>query len=324
MPLVENSNYRPPLFFKNAHLQTSLPTLLRKVRGIHYKRERISTPDDDFLDLDWSARGSNKVCILCHGLESSSGEPYMRGMAKAFNRRGWDAAAMNFRGCSGEPNRRLRSYHSGATDDLQTVIDHIQRLDRYKEIVVVGFSLGGNLVLKYIGEQGIHISPIISGAAALSVPCDLESCSRQMAKQGNKFYMRRFIKKLNRKMERKCRFPEAPFHYEQFLKMKTFKEFDDLYTGPVHGFKDAVEYWTRCSCRQFLHRIQIPTLLINAMDDPFLTERCHPVPEAAENPQFYFERPAYGGHLGFISMNSNGEYWHEKRVADFLRIEPGL
>ncbi len=322
MPFVENSSYRPPLFLKNAHLQTSLPTLFRKVRGFEYRRERIDTPDGDFLDLDWSETGSKKVCILCHGLESNSGEPYMMGMVRAFNRRDWDAVAMNFRGCSGEPNRHLRSYHSGATDDLQTVVAHIEGLSRYEEIVVVGFSLGGNLALKYIGERGGNVSPILSGAAAVSVPCDLESCSGQMAQWENRFYMRRFIKKLNRKMEIKCRFPEAHFRFEEFLKMTTFKEFDDHYTGPVHGFKDAVDYWNRCSCRQFLHDIQVPTLLINAEDDPFLTERCHPTSEAEENPSFYFEKPAHGGHVGFMSRNSNGEYWHEKRVADFLSVKP--
>ncbi len=324
MPLVEKSTYSPPLLLRNAHLQTILPTLARKVNGINYQRERIKTPDDDFLDLDWSAKGFSKVCVLCHGLESSSGEPYMKGMVRALNRRNWDAVAINFRGCSGEPNRRLRTYHSGATDDLQTVVDHIQNLGRYDEIALIGFSLGGNLVLKYVGEQGAGISDRITRAAAVSVPCDLESCSQRMTERKNGIYMRRFIKKLIRKMEHKCRLAEAPFRLEQFLSMKTFKEFDDLYTGPVHGFKDAVDYWTRCSCRQFLHRIKIPTLLINAVDDPFLSEQCYPVGEAKESELFYLERPAHGGHVGFMTFDSKGEYWHEGQVADFVTRGRGL
>ncbi len=140
MPIIEHSNYSPPFGFKNKHLQTILPTLTRKVRGICYERERITTPDEDFIDLDWSKIGSRKVTILCHGLESGSGEPYMMGMVKALNRRGWDAAAMNFRGCSGEPNKRMRSYHSGASDDLQSVLKYIQSRNRYEKVSLIGFS----------------------------------------------------------------------------------------------------------------------------------------------------------------------------------------
>ncbi len=318
MPIIEHSNYSPPFGFKNKHLQTILPTLIRKVSGICYKRERITTPDDDFIDLDWSKTGSRKVSVLCHGLESGSGEPYMRGMVKALNRRGWDAAAMNFRGCSGEPNKRMRSYHSGASDDLQSVLEHIQSQNRYEKISLIGFSLGGNLVLKYLGERGAGLSRPIVAAATISVPCDLESCSRQMAQPGNRFYMRRFIKKLIRKMKPKCAMPSAPFRLEDFLPMKTFEEFDGLYTGPVHGFRDAVDYWTQCSARQFLPRIQIPTLLINAWDDPFLSPKCYPVEEAKKSRYLYLEIPHCGGHVGFITFGGKGEYWHEAKVGEFL------
>lgn len=318
MPLIVQSSYQPPPLLRNAQLQTVLPTLFRRVRGFRYERERLTLPDGDFLDLDWSRKGSEKVVIICHGLESSSSEPYMRGMVRAFNRRGWDAVAVNFRSCSGEPNLRLRSYHSGATDDLDAVVRHILTAGKCRSLAVVGFSLGGNLVLKYIGENGSGLHPEIVASAAVSVPCDLESSADLLAENTNRFYMRRFIRKLNAKMVYKVKFPEAPFRLEDFDKVKDFRQFDDLYTGPVHGFKDAVDYWTHCSSRQFLPSIRRPTLLISAQDDPFLSDACYPGKEAQESEFFTLDAPEYGGHVGFISFNHGGEYWHETRVADFI------
>src|SRR5208337_5373319 len=171
MPVIENSTYKAPYFLKNNHLQTVLPTLFRRVRGVSYKRVRIDTPDGDFLDLDYSYSGhsdSDRLVIVSHGLEGDSHRAYMKGMIRAFNRRGWDGIAFNFRGCSGEPNRRAVTYHSGKTDDLHCVIEYALSSGNYKVVTLVGFSLGANLTLKYAGERGNKIYPEIKSAVGIS------------------------------------------------------------------------------------------------------------------------------------------------------------
>ena len=159
MPIVHPSSYRPPLFFKNGHLQTIYPNLFRHVAGVSYLRQRISTPDDDFLDLDWSPVGADRVAILAHGLEGNSTRPYVFGMVRALNRSGWDAVVWNFRGCSGEPNQKVRFYHSGDTEDLHTVLTCVHQRSCYKTSALIGFSLGGNVILKYLGEQAMQLNP---------------------------------------------------------------------------------------------------------------------------------------------------------------------
>ncbi|MEM7791757.1 MAG: alpha/beta fold hydrolase, partial [Verrucomicrobiota bacterium] len=173
MPIIENSSYRAPILFRNAHLQTIYPTLFRRVPLITNNRQRINTPDGDFLDLDWSDNLQGKrLAILTHGLEGHSRGAYTQGMARALQRCGWDVLAWNFRGCSGEPNRKFQSYHSGATEDLQNVLNHVFETANYQQIALIGFSLGGNLMLKYLGDQGNGLDPRIQAAIALSVPCD--------------------------------------------------------------------------------------------------------------------------------------------------------
>src|ERR1051325_1100597 len=175
MPIVARSSYVPPPFLANGHLQTLFPTLLRKVRGVAYQRARIATPDDDFLDLDWAEQGASRLAIIAHGLEGDSKRAYVLGMVKALLKNGWDAVVWNARGCSGEPNRALRFTHSGATEDLQTVVAHVSSTGNYSEIAFFGFSLGGNLTLKYVGERGLELDRRIKAAVAFSVPCDLQS-----------------------------------------------------------------------------------------------------------------------------------------------------
>src|SRR5439155_743102 len=193
MPVIAHSTYVAPRLLSNGHVQTFLPTLIRRVRALPYQRERISTPDGDFLDLDWAKTGSRQLAVLAHGLEGDSKAHYMLAMVKALAKRGWDAVAWNARGCSGEPNRVLRFTHSGATEDLQTVISHVLSASNYSQIALIGFSLGGNLTLKYVGERGRELDPRIKAAVAFSVPCDLQSGSRKLAEPANRIYMRRFL-----------------------------------------------------------------------------------------------------------------------------------
>ena len=318
MPLISASDYKPWGLFKNAHIQTIYPPLFRKVRNVNYIRERISTPDHDFIDLDWSRIDGDKAVIVLHGLEGHSQRSYVLGMIRALNSRGWDAVAFNFRGCSGQPNRLLRSYHCGATEDLQTVVHHVIDHYPYACISLVGFSVGGNLTLMYLGEKKYTISPLIKCAAAVSVPCDLESSADKLAAPSNILYMKRFLKMFHDKIRVKMRMMPDEIDDANYHSIRTFKDFDERYTAPIHGFSSAEDYWTQCSCKQFLPGIEIPVLLVSARDDPFLGKECYPVEEASNSRHLYFEMPDHGGHVGFVDFRSNGEYWHEKRIAAFV------
>lgn len=317
MPLIRSSAYSPPPFFYNGHLQTIFPSLFREVPGISYQRERISTADHDFLDLDWSLVGANRLAILSHGLEGNSTRSYIVGMAQALNRRGWDVLAWNFRGCSGEPNRTIRFYHSGATEDLHRVVSHVAISRSYQTIVLIGFSMGGNLILKYLGERSTHFESL-KRAVAFSVPCDLQSGSAKMADFSNTIYMIRFLRSLHEKIQQKMRLMPDQIDDIGYREIKTFEQFDDRYTAPLHGFKNARDYYSRASCRQFLRNISIPSLLVNARNDPFLGLSCFPVQEAEENPNLYLEIPESGGHVGFVDFNEEGEYWSERRAMEFI------
>lgn len=318
MPLIDPSSYVPPALFSNGHIQTIFPALLRKVDGVFYHRERIATPDEDFLDLDWSRKEARRLGVVCHGLEGDSTRPYVMGMVRALNGAGWDALAWNYRGCGGEINRRLRFYHSGETGDLGTVIAHAVASGAYEKVALIGFSAGGNIVLKYLGEQGDSLAMPVCGAAAFSVPCDLGASARRLADPGNRFYLRRFLKLLHEKIRRKMELMPGEIDDRDYDRIKTFKEFDDRYTARLFGFKDAEDYWRRASCKPYLERIRVPALLVNALDDPFLTPECRPVEQARRSPCFFLELPGSGGHVGFVSFAQDGRYWSERRAVEFL------
>jgi predicted alpha/beta-fold hydrolase len=314
VPIITESTYRSPKWLIGGHAQTIHPTL-RCVPTLTPTSERMELEDGDFLDLDWIATDKNKLAILCHGLEGSARSRYMRGMAIALMKRGWDVLAWNFRNCSEEPNRLLSSYHSGKTDDLEHVIQHVIAKRQYDRIDLVGFSLGGNLILKYIGERGEKIDPILHRAVAFSAPCELACSSHELSKWQNQIYMQRFLKTLRAKIKVKhLRFPED-LDISGISKIQNFSQFDGRFTAPIHGFESAEDYWTRSSSRQYLSAITIPTLLINAANDPFLGPRCYPFEEAETNSFFYLEVPNQGGHVGF---GGGKEYWSEKRAAEFL------
>jgi uncharacterized protein len=318
MPIIPNSSYRPAFWLHNGHLQTVVPTLFRRVDGVFYDRVRVATPDGDFLDLDISRVGADRVVLIAHGLEGSSLRPYVLGMVRAFNGAGWDCVAWNFRGCSGEPNRRLRSYHSGASEDLEAVLAGVRGSDRYGCIGLVGFSMGGNIVLKYLGERGDRVDSRIRGAAVFSVPCDLASAALKMGERVNSLYMRRFLRMLHGKVRAKMELFPGRIDDRDYRRIRTFKEFDDRYTAPLCGFESAEDYWTRASSKPFLEAIRVPSLLVNALDDPFLPPACYPYDEARRSAFLFLETPRTGGHVGFISRGDNGEYWTESRAVGFL------
>lgn len=319
MPLVSSAYRRRPFYFFNRHLETILPALLRKEKSIRYRRERISTPDEDFLDLDWSEKKSKRLAIITHGLEGSADRPYARGMAKQMNNLGMDALAWNFRSCSGEPNKLLRSYHMGAYDDLHTVVKYALKTHAYAEIYLVGFSMGGNIILNYLGQATEMVPPQVKAAAVFSVPCHIPSATEQMARPENRVYMNRFLKTLRQKLTAKLTLLPEGMNLEGYEKLRTFPQFDDRFTAPIHGFKNAEDYYTRCSSRQFLTAIRIPTLLVNAQNDPFLSSECFPVAEAEHNPYLYLEMPRYGGHVGFAENFWQNRYYTERRTAEFFK-----
>lgn len=315
MPLIE-SQFTAPRLLRQGHLQTLLPLVLPRRRVVWTMRQRFELPDGDFVDLDWRRSGHSRVVILAHGLEGSAQAIYMRGMAGAVEAAGWDVVGWNFRGCSGEPNRLVRSYHSGESGDLRSIVEHVSK--QYGQIALVGFSLGGNIVLKYLGEQPPH--PAVCAAVAISSPVDLKSSAIALdACRSNWLYLQRFLRALVAKVQAKARqFPDQ-IDAAVFRRVRTFREFDDRYTAPVHGFIDAEDYWARASSLPHLPRIGVPALIINALNDPLLGSPSFPREAAIANQALFLEAPRHGGHVGFLDFSAGLQPWHEARAVAFLK-----
>ena len=316
MPVITGS-YTPPGLFKNADASTIFAGKLRKVNIEPYRRERITTSDGDFLDLDWSEvhEGSKDLVILLHGLAGSTDRPYIKGMAKAFNSKKWDSVAMNFRGCSEELNRFYKSYHAGASDDLAELITHILSLNKYDRIALVGFSLGGNMLMKYLGEDRSRPSQII-GAVGISVPCDLSGSLGAINRMRNFIYSKRFeINLKDHLFLRAEKFPQQ-IDKKDISNCKSLRDIDELYTSRAHGYHDAEDYYSKTSASNFLRNIEVPVLMINALNDTFLSPGCYPTEIAENSDNLYLETPSYGGHVGFVT--SSGMYYHEKRATEFI------
>jgi len=324
MPVIP-SQFRPPHFLRNGHVQTVLSALLPRRVDVRFERERLELADGDFLELDWALSDQKRLAILSHGLEGNSSNGCIRGMAAALIAAGWAVLAWNFRGCGGEPNRLARFYHSGETGDLAAVIEHGMRTDvRIQQIALIGFSLGGNVTLKYLGEGPPH--PAVVAGVGISVPVDLAASARVLdGRWSNRIYLRRFMTSLVAKVEAKARMFPQQLDVTGARAIRTFAQFDGRYTAPLHGFRDEEDYWARSSARQFLPQITIPTLLLNARNDPFLAPQCFPFAEAEENPALFLEVPDSGGHVGFLDLVHGFQPWSERRVVEFLEraVRPG-
>ncbi|PZX50551.1 YheT family hydrolase [Algoriphagus chordae] len=315
MPLLDNSNYARPKWLFSGHLETIYPSLFRKVVAPIPVKERISTTDGDFLDLDWYHQGKSKLVIISHGLEGNSTRAYMLGMVNSFLKKGYDVLTWNFRSCSNEMNKQVIFYHSGATYDLDLVVKH--SYDAYEEINLVGFSLGGNLTLKYLGEKGNTLSKIHRGIG-ISVPLHLGSSSKKISETENTLYSKRFLRSLKKKVIEKSEAHPGQIPVDMLRNIKTLADFDDFFTGPLHGFADAEEYYEVNSSLYFLDQIKAPTLVLNAENDPFLSEKCFPKTLAKSLDQVYFEFPKHGGHVGFSPTNSEKPYYSEQRAVEFI------
>lgn len=320
MPVLPRPEYIPVLPFKNGHLNTIYPALFRPVPETDPVRERIDTPDGDFLDIDWhlSPHSVKKgAVVISHGLEGNSRKKYPLGMARRLNQLGLDAVCLNFRCCSGTPNRLPRLYHSGVTDDLDTVVRHVTG-QGYERIFLVGFSMGGNQLLKYLGEDPGQVPVQVRAAVAFSVPCDLSGSSARLDRSANRFYVLYFMRGLRAKIRLKASMFPSVVDAKGLEKAWTFHDFDNRYTAPLNGFQDAEDYYARASCLQFLENIRIPSLLVQAGDDPFLSSSCFPLQEAGKNPYLFLEIPDYGGHVGFHLPGRDNIYWSEYRAGEFL------
>ncbi|NAS12543.1 YheT family hydrolase [Poritiphilus flavus] len=316
MPTIPSA-YRAPLLFRNGHIATIYSGLIRKVNGLHQTRERMELPDGDFMDLDWSYASvpTPKVVILLHGLEGNGQRPYITGSARTFNAHSYDACAVNFRGCSGETNRLYRSYHSGATEDLDAVVRHILVSKKYNNIVIKGFSLGGNMTLKYLGE-GRKLPKELRAGIAVSAPCSLHSSLIQLLSWNNLAYAIRFKNHLIAKLRAKQQLYPELIPDSDIEKIRTLKDFDDVYTSRAHGFEDALDYYRQCSSLQFLHGIELPSLILNAKNDSFLGPECYPFEVARGHRNLFLETPSNGGHVGF--HDKQNVYYNEKRAIKFL------
>ncbi|WP_148862491.1 YheT family hydrolase [Marinobacter fonticola] len=316
----DGHSYRPPLWLRNGHLQSVWSTLFRRVALTRPREESLATEDGDALDLDWYAQGSDRLAILSHGLEGHSRRPYVLGLARALLADGWDVLAWNFRSCGGRMNDQPRFYHSGATEDLHAVVEHVLEAPaRYRHLALSGFSMGGNLTMLYLAEQGERLDSRICGGLGFSVPCDLAGSASMLARPSRKVYMRRFLRDLHVKMSEKARrFPDL-IDIDGFDQIRNFQQFDERYTAPLHGFRDAQDYWARASCLPRLPDIRVPSLIVNALDDPFLSPSCFPDNKQQLGDWVQLEAPRWGGHVGFVELARDSYYWSERRALQFFR-----
>lgn len=318
MPCVP-STYRAPVGLRNPHLQTVLGSF-RRAPATAYRRERIETPDGDFLDLDWAGNatgaGGRPLAILSFGMEGDPQRPYVRGMVCAFRSAGWDALVWNYRGTSGEPNRKAHFYHGGLIEDLDAVIGHA-RARGCARMALVGFSLGGNLVLNYLGRRGGDVPACVTGAAVFSVPCDVADCAAQMRKWENRIYMNRFLLSFRDKIRAKMQVMPDAVSDRGFERIRSLEDYDERYTVPLFGFDSVPAFYRWVSSKYVLARIAVPTLMVNALDDPIMGPACHPRAEADANPRLFLESPPHGGHLGFLRLGA-ARNWMEDRAIEFL------
>lgn len=317
----QSTPYRPSLLFNSGHFNTIVTNLWRyRQLTVDYHRKRINTPDGDFLDLDFSSVGSQHAIVLVHGLEGDAYSAYMKGMTRAANHSGWDTVSINLRGCSGELNRKPVTYHSGKTEDLATAVEYLRDSSSYEKMVLTGFSLGANLILKYAGEVRNNLPDQVKALAGVCVPFALEHIALNMDKTSNRFYQNRFLKTLKKNALRKItQYPDLGINRSDILNCRNFYQFDDAFTAPVNGFDSAETYWRKCSCQKFLRGIICPALMINSLDDPFIGKEPIPFDEVGRYENLYLIAPEYGGHVGFGNWNLSSILWHEQQVINFCQ-----
>lgn len=312
--------FKPAWWLPNPHLQTLWPFLQkRRKSNLILSRERITLPDGDFIDLEWTNGMPEKpIVLILHGLEGSVHSHYAQCLLRSVIQWGWQGVFMYFRGCSGVPNLHARGYHAGDTSDVQTVVTYLRERFPYSKIAVIGVSLGGNVLLKWLGET--HENNPLSAAVAISVPFELQEVAKRFNQGFSKLYQWYLLRCLRKRLTHKSNLLMNTLGKDTHFKYRTFFEFDDKITAPLHGFANVDEYYKKSSCRPYLSNIRIPTLILHAYDDPFMTENV--IPQASElSACTKLEVTKSGGHVGFVE----GKYpWHssnwlERRIPFFLK-----
>ena len=319
---VVRADFAPAWWLPGPHLQTVWPALLRPTRRVSLTRERLELPDGDFIDVDW-AGGAGPVVVILHGLQGSSRSPHVQGLLRAFVRRGWRGAVMHFRGCGGEPNRLPRTYHSGETGDVGYFLRRLREREPSTPVAAVGYSLGGNVLLKWLAERGAGAE--LAAAVAVSVPFLLARAADRLDRGFSRVYRRHFIVDLHRAVTEKFRSRPGPLDLDAVRGARTFRGFDDRVTAPLHGFRDSAHYYREASSRQYLRAVARPTLILHALDDPFMTRDV--VPRRDELPPCVrLELSAAGGHVGFVAGSAPwmARYWLEERIPQFLGERHGF
>lgn len=326
--MIVQSSFKPAWWMKNPHLQTILPRVYRKRSVIDTINERFELKDGDFVQLNWTEKpqpNSRKpIVVVFHGLGGSIDSFYTIGMMKAIVKNGWLGVLMHFRGCGEHTNRHAQAYHSGATADATEFLSWLKQQYPNRPIAAIGFSLGGNMLAKYLGEQ-YQNSPL-DAAVVISAPLMLAPCAQRMSKSFSRVYQKYLLDKLKVGMIEKLNYLKGHFPIKITAKevkaIKTLREFDNKITGPLHGFTDADDYYTRCSGLPFLKNIATNTLIIHAADDPFMTHQVHP--QASDlSPKVSFELSSGGGHVGFLSGNNplKPHFWLEQRAPEYIKAQ---
>lgn len=318
--MIKKSTFKPAWWLPNAHLQTIWSPMFRKQPKITTRHERLELPDGDFIDLNWFGEGEGPIVVLLHGLGGSLNSHYVKGMLQVVAQQGWRGVFMHFRGCSEEPNRLPCHHHSGDTRDLDYLVKTLHQREPGVPIAAIGFSVGGNVLLKWLGETGIN-NPL-TGAVAVSVPFELLKTANHINSGMTKIYQWWIIKDVRAALAKKFKVVKLPIEINahEITSIRSFWDLDDLITAPLHGFADVYDYYLRASSRQYLKHIAVPTLILHSSDDPFMTRDVIVHPEEL-SPQLTFELSAAGGHVGFVSgsLPWKAEYWLEKRIPEYLQ-----
>lgn len=316
------SPFNPPWWLRNAHAQTLWASVMRHTPDVCTHSERLELADGDFLDLSWTARtpALGPIVIVLHGLTGSAQSKYAGGLLHAIQQRGWRGVLMHFRGCSGVPNRLPRFYHAGETGDLNTLINTLRQREPGTPLAVVGYSLGGNVVLKWLAEQREH-APVFA-AVAVSVPFSLSLAAQRLNRGFSRLYQWLLLHALLKTVREKFAHMPSPIDLGCLPTPRSIEEYDDRITAPLHGFKDVQDYYAKSSSRQYLKNIRTPTLILHAADDPFMTEQA--IPDTDElSDSIRLELSRHGGHVGFITGRYpwRAVYWLEQRITGFLDHE---
>ncbi|MHB8426043.1 MAG: hydrolase [Gammaproteobacteria bacterium] len=315
--MIVQSDFRPSRLLSNRHLQTVFPNVFYPPPRVKVRRERLELPDGDFIDVDWTLGGAGPIVIVLHGLEGSIRSRYASRIMWRLHQLGYRGALPHFRGCSGEPNRLSIGYHSGFTQDLEYFTGLLKQREPGTPLAAVGYSLGGNVLLKWLGESP-HADRLETGVA-VSVPFDLADASRVIEQGMSKMYKWSLLDRMRRSSIRKFRQVKAPFPLPDIGKIRTFREFDDKLTAPLHGYRDADDYYARCSSRFFLKNIRVPTFILHAADDPFMSPAS--VPREDElSPAVTLELSQQGGHVGFVNGSLlRPNMWLAERISLHLQ-----